>query len=188
LSYHDLKFWRRVEYRREKLQEAIRIKQSKVIAAVTPTNGSAPYCYRQAYEVTGERLVSRAEHEEARRLFLRRIAINRARADLPYETTEEFASGVYAFEMEEARHKAFTAGTVRGGLGVPDTRTTRTSEVHPLSHEEWDKGGYTVTQLLPIGFTAEEIAALGRLLRGKPAISRGRGRPRKNGSTKDTTT
>jgi hypothetical protein len=84
--------------------------------------------YRTAFEITGSREVMRAEYEEARRLFLARIAVNRAEDEAPKNAPgkigrvpyvraaargEEYALGVYALELEAAIMKV---GRKRAGI------------------------------------------------------------------------
>jgi hypothetical protein len=120
LTLKEREFWRKVEHRREKLREAIRIRKvqviARVIAAIT-ADGGPPFAYRPAFEIAGSREVSRVEYEEARRLFLARIAVRRAEDEPPkdalgkigrppYERmaakSEEYALGVYALELDDA--------------------------------------------------------------------------------------
>jgi hypothetical protein len=205
LTLKDREFWRKVEHRREKLLEAIRIRKAKIIAAAMPGGGGPPFMYRTAFEITGSREVTRAEYEEARRLFLARIAVNRAEDERPKNAPgkigrvpyvraaargEEYALGVYALELEAAIMKA---GRKRAGIwstGAP-----------PLSYEDWGKGSpedsaedrFSVEDLNCCGFSPEEIAILSAHLRSLRPSGRGliagrrRGRPAIHGKAMTNT-
>jgi hypothetical protein len=212
LTVLDREFWRRVEYRREKLAQAISIKKArdKIIKAVWPASGAPPFAYRPAFEIAGSRAVSRAEYEEARRLFLARVAMCRAQDERPIDVPgkigrvpyvrpaargEEYALGVHGLELDDAIRKA---GRKRAGIW--------TMAPNPLSNEDWGKKGennedrgenagdrFSIEDLTCCGFLPEEIAILSAHLRslrpsGKGLIpGRGRGRPSIHGKAMTST-
>jgi hypothetical protein len=195
LTLKEREFWRKVQHRREKLLEAIRIRKAKIIAAAMPGGGGPPFMYRTAYEIAGSREVTRAEYEEARRLFLACIAVNRAEDEPPKDApgkigrrpyvrpaakSEEYALGIYGLELKHAISKS---GRKRAGIwsmGAP-----------PLSHEDWGRGSpdepaedrFSVEDLNCCGFAPEELAILSAHLRSLRPSGRGlvpgrkRGRP-----------
>jgi hypothetical protein len=210
LTVWDREFWHRVEYRREKLAQAISIKKARdrIIKALLPANSAPPFAYRPAFEIAGSRAVSRAEYEEARRLFLARVAICRAQDERPRDAlgkvgrvpyvrlavkSEEYALGVYGLELEDAIRKA---GRKRAGIW--------TMAPNPLSNEDWGKkrdghedrsagDRFNIEDLTCCGFLPEEIAILSAHLRslrpsGRRLIpGRGRGRPSIHGKAMTST-
>jgi hypothetical protein len=208
LILNGREFWRKVEYRRERLREAMRIRKAqvtaRVISAVTPDRGP-PFAYRLAFEIAGSREVTRAEYEEGRRLFLTRIAVSRAEDEPPEDApgkigrrpyvrpaakSEEYGLGVYALELGDAMAKA---GRKRAGIwsmGAP-----------PLSHEDFGRGAseepaedrFSVEDLNCCGFSPEETAILSAHLRGLRPSGKGlvpgrkRGRPSIHGKAMTST-
>jgi hypothetical protein len=197
LTVSEQEFWRLVNYRREKLADAISIKRArdKIIKDLWPTNGGPPFAYRVAFEIAGSRAVSRAEYEEARRLFVARDAIIRA-DDPPRDSpgkigrspyvrpaakSEAYALGLYGLELEDAMRKA---GRKRAGIWTMNSVS--------MSHENWGRNaeqsqqgqaGFSIEALDCSGFSPEEIAILSAHMRslrlsGKGLLpGRKRGRP-----------
>ena len=86
----DLEFWTRVRGRRDRNDEAIRIRRKRAKTKHFLTEA------RERFEAQGWRPVSDAETREARELFGRIQAARRAAADLPYHSKAEFAAGIPA--------------------------------------------------------------------------------------------
>ena len=189
-----------------------------------PTGGG-PHAYRPAFEVMGRRPVSMEEVEEARKLFWRRTAIHRG--DRPTSPdygapdsysggsflpprpqqkrrpprTEEFACGIYALEMREARQKAFTrsqsgiptaddayARHLAGSPVVPAGEDNGSTPGYglwqqgalPICRDEWDARGHDV-ETVPkrLILSPEDRGLAARVLAKSPG--RNRGRPPSNG-------
>lgn len=193
----DWKFWARVRARQEAYCEAIKIKRTRrqIIAAVPPPPpGSPPFVFRQAFEAAGCRLVSRAELEEARLLFLRREAPRKA--DAPYYTSEEFAVGICQLELHHARQKLFSRRVI-SAPAAKDARArhlidsgTATSDCDngvaasfgpwrpgalPHSPEEWNSRGHSVKALPDdLLLLLDARGVLERVLEKSPGRKRGR--------------
>ena len=151
--------------------------------------------YRTAFEITGSREVTPAEYEEARRLFLARIAVNRAEEEppknapgkigrVPYVRAaakgEEYALGVYALELEHAMMKA---GRKRAGIWSMGTPSLSYEDWGRVSAEDSAEDRFSVEDLNCCGFTPDELAILSVHLRslrpsGRELVpGRKRGRP-----------
>jgi hypothetical protein len=119
LRSKDLEFWTRVWGRRDRNDEATRIRRKKAKTKHFLTEA------RERFEDAGWRPVSDAEIAEATELFQRIRAARRAGSDLPYHSKAEFASGIYALEMADAYRKCHTRRVEYGAPGVSAEDKTR---------------------------------------------------------------
>jgi hypothetical protein len=208
-SKEDLEFWTRLRIRHDVL-DIIKIRRARERAhkkatnrqerlqearALLPPPGSPPFAFRPAFEKAGERPVSRAEIEEAKELFFRRAAIQKANAGglegIPYDAVSEYACGIYAFELRAAKRKAFSrskkSGFNPGGKtaameeeegdgtdhGAAPTIGAWQAGPLPITYTEWRQMGFTTQRHVPLIIT-EDRKMLERILSQSPGRTRGR--------------
>jgi hypothetical protein len=203
-----LELWTRVHARQDTLANVIRIRRAREQAhkkatnrqerlqearALLPPSGSPPFAFRPAFERAGERPVSRAEVEEAKELFFRRAAIRKANAGglegIPYDGVSEYACGVFALEMRDAKRKAFSRSTTSSlgkaamgkgeeGDGTDNGAAPRFGPWRagplPIAYTEWRQMGFTVKRHPLSGITFEKRKMLERILAKSPGRPRGR--------------
>jgi hypothetical protein len=190
----ESKYQNKVRRRIERLEEQIRIKARREVAArLIPPPGSPPFAYRPAFEIAGKRPVSAAEDTEARLHSLRRAA--RHRADVrhprpqreargiysPMLSSEQYACGVFALETADARTKAFT----RAIWLTPDAANAYGAwrqGAPPFTHEEWERGGERCfgVETMPDTPSTADREMMARILAKSPGRKRGRP-PKANG-------
>jgi hypothetical protein len=189
-------YWNLVRYRIEQHQNRIRISRARVkfAGAIMPPPGSPPFEYWPPFLIAGWRPVSQAEEDEARELFRQRDAMRRV--DREYRSPQEFASGIYGLEIRDAREKAFSRRVYRAPIADdayargymaalgPKAQTDNglaaaigpwRQGAPPISHDEWDGRGYSVSSL-PDGLmlAREDRELLARILEQSPGRARGR--------------
>jgi hypothetical protein len=194
LPRKDVEFWARVRARRQAACESIKASRPavaycrplseveidaarrKAALALLPPAGSPPYMFRLAFEVAGRRQVSRAENDEARRLFLQRAALRKFNVphDVPHDSRAEFAMGVSQLERLEAGRRAFNRAV------VPASPADGAAAIGP-----WQQGAGAISaeelssysvEALPdeLIVSPETRSLLARILAKSPGRKRGR--------------